>query len=56
MAEAEWQDIGSLINWSDGMAGGLPCNGWPDLVRHGRDKHYYPARQGNALYNLFLSG
>ena len=28
---------------------GLPYNGWSDLVRHGRDKYYYPARDKGVL-------
>lgn len=31
------------------MAGGLSYNGWPEFVRHGRDKHYYHARQKGVL-------
>ena len=26
------------------MSAGLPYNGWPEQIRHGRDKHYYHAR------------
>ena len=28
---------------------GLPYNGWPALVRHGRDNHYYHARDKGLL-------
>lgn len=31
------------------MASGLGYNGWLDFVRHGRDKHYYHARQKGVL-------
>ncbi len=31
------------------MADGLPYNGWPAFVRHGRDKHYYHARSKGLL-------
>ena len=31
------------------MSNGLPYNGWPKIVRHGRDKHYYHAREKGVL-------
>ncbi len=31
------------------MTVGLPYNGWSDLVRHGRDKRYYQARDNGVL-------
>ena len=31
------------------MADGLPYNGWPAFIRHGRDKHYYRAQRKGAL-------
>ena len=31
------------------LAAGLPYNGWSEHVRHGRDKHYYHARDNGLL-------
>lgn len=31
------------------MAEGLPYNGWPAFIRHGRDKHYYRAQKKGVL-------
>ena len=31
------------------MSKGLPYNGWSELVRHGRDKHYYHAQKHKIL-------
>lgn len=31
------------------MVFGLPYNGWPAFIRHGRDKHYYRAQKKGVL-------
>ncbi len=31
------------------MAAGLPYNGWSELIRHGRNKHYYHAQRNKLL-------
>lgn len=31
------------------MSAGIPYNGWPEHVRHGRDKRYYHARSKDVL-------